>query len=112
MSLLRMLHLAGMVGVGAGLLAAGPMSGADGFVILLVASGVAMVALDLWANPQYLSQAAGLAILVKLGLLLWYLLDALQRPWLFWLILGVSSLAAHAPARLRHRRLLGSGRSR
>jgi hypothetical protein len=109
-SALRMLHLAGMVGVGAGLLAAGAVPGEDAFVMLLVASGVAMMALDAWSNPLYLRQAAGVAIALKLGLLLWYLLDAGQRPWLFWLVLAVSVLAAHAPARLRHRTLLGRRR--
>jgi hypothetical protein len=106
-SVLRMLHLAGMVGVGAALLAAAPVPGEDAFAMLLVVSGVAMMALDAWSNPLYLRQAAGIAIAFKLGLLLWYLFDAAQRPWLFWLILAVSALAAHAPARLRHRRVLG-----
>lgn len=109
-SILRMLHLAGMVGVGAGLVSVAPVPGEDLFVVTLVVTGVAMMALDSWSNPHYLRQAAGIAIAIKLGLLAWYLLDAGQRPWLFWLILALSSLAAHAPARLRHRMLLGSGR--
>lgn len=105
-----MLHLMGMVGVGAGLLTAVPPPGEDAFVVVLVASGVAMMALDSWSNPLYLKQAAGVAIALKLGLLLWYLLDPGRRIGLFWLILAVSSLTAHAPARLRHRTILGRGR--
>jgi hypothetical protein len=111
-SLLRMAHLIGMVGVGAGLLVAVPVAGFDGFVIMLVASGVAMLALDFWANPHYSREAAGIAVLAKLCLLLWYVLDAAQRPWLFWVILAVSTLAAHAPARLRHRRILGRAKGK
>jgi hypothetical protein len=106
-SVLRMLHLVGMVGVGAALLVAAAVPGEDAFAMLLVVSGVAMMALDAWSNPVYLKQVAGIAIAFKLALLLWYLFDAAQRPWLFWLILAVSSLAAHAPARLRHRRVFG-----
>lgn len=102
-----MLHLVGMVGVGAALLVAAPVPGVDAFAMLLVISGVAMMALDAWSNPVYLKQVAGIAIVFKLVLLLWYLLDAAQRPWLFWLILAISSLSAHAPARLRHRRVPG-----
>ena len=109
-SLLRMLHLAGMVGVGAELLVAAPVAGYDAFVILLVGSGAAMLALDFWSNPQYPTQFAGVAIIVKLGLLAWYVADSGQRMWLFWVVLAWSTLAAHAPARLRHRRALGLGK--
>lgn len=109
-SVLRAMHLAGMVGVGAGLLGAAPAMGVDAFLALLVISGVAMVSLDFWSNPGYPRQVAGAAMLAKLGLLVWYALDVGHRIWLFWLILAVSSLTAHAPARLRHRRLIRSGK--
>lgn len=91
------------MGVGAGLLTGKAADGEVGFVVLLVLTGVAMAALDFWANPRYLDQWAGLAVLVKLGFLGAYLLASSQRHWLFWVILAISTLAAHAPARLRHR---------
>jgi len=109
-SALRMLHLAGMVGVGAELLVAGPVAGYDAFVMLLVASGAAMLALDFWSNPLYPTQFAGVAVLIKLGLLAWFVSAPGQRMWLFWIVLGWSTLAAHAPARLRHRRAIGPSR--
>lgn len=111
-SLLRMLHLAGVVGVGAELLTHAPVAGYDAFVMILVGSGAAMMALDFWSNPQYITQVAGVAVFVKLGLLAWFAADPEQRMWLFWIVLGWSTLAAHAPARIRHRRALGSGRRR
>jgi len=86
------------------------VTGYDAFVILLVGSGAAMLALDFWSNPQYPAQFAGVAIIVKLGLLAWYVADSGQRMWLFWVVLAWSTLAAHAPARLRHRRALGLGK--
>lgn len=100
---LRAAHLAGVVGVGAGLLAgsasAGPFAG------LLVISGLLMAALDAWSNPVWLRELAGLSLLVKLVLLLWFAADEAARPALFWIILVFSTLFSHAPASFRHRQL-------
>jgi hypothetical protein len=100
--LLRAAHLAGVVGVGAGLLAAG--GAAAGFVYLMVLSGVAMAMLDAWSRRRWLRELAGLSMLVKFALLGWFAADA-RRPLLFWLILVFSVIFAHAPASFRHRRL-------
>lgn len=100
---LRAAHLAGVVGVGAGLLsgtaAAGPFTG------MLVISGLLMAALDAWSNPVWLREFAGLSLLVKLALLLWFAADEAARPALFWTILVFSTLFSHAPASFRHRQL-------
>lgn len=101
---LRALHLAGVVGVGAQLLTGLPA--APLFAALLVASGVAMAALDAWSNREYLVQYSGAAMLLKLALLVGFLVAAEVRLPLFWIILVLSALVAHAPARLRHRRML------
>lgn len=100
---LRAAHLAGVVGVGAGLLAG--QGAAPGFVPLMVLSGVAMALLDAWANPVWLRELAGLSLLVKFALLGWFVVDDANRPLLFWLILVFSVIFAHAPASFRHRRL-------
>ena len=100
---LRAAHLAGVVGVGAGLLAG--QGAAPGFVQLMVLSGVAMALLDAWANPVWLRELAGLSLLVKFALLGWFVVDDASRPLLFWLILVFSVIFAHAPASFRHRRL-------
>ncbi|WP_398314065.1 hypothetical protein [Zoogloea sp.] len=106
---LRAGHIAGVVGVGAGLLA--PPGGAAvggaavGFVWLMVASGLAMAALDAWSNPVWLQEYAGLSLLAKFALLGWFLADESARPMLFWSILVFSVIFAHAPASFRHRRL-------
>lgn len=106
---LRALHLVGLVGVGAALLAAQPLS-ATPFLLALVGSGIAMLLLDLWAAPAYLAEVAGGAVLVKLALLAWFALDPGHRLPLFWVILLLSATIAHAPARVRHRRLAGVAR--
>lgn len=100
---LRAAHLAGVVGVGAELLAGA--GAAAGFVLLMVVSGVAMAALDAWSNPVWLRELAGLSLLVKFALLGWFVADEARRPLLFWLILVFSVIFAHAPASFRHRRL-------
>ncbi len=64
-----------------------------------------MVGLDLWSNPAYLRQVAGLWMAIKLALVAWLAFDAARAAWLFWLVLVLSVLAAHAPARFRHRDL-------
>lgn len=106
-SLLRVLHLAGVVGVGAGLLVAAPVPAYHVFIVLLVGSGVAMLALDFWSNASYARQLAGVMMFAKLVLLVWFAFDPARRAWLFWTTLAFSTLLAHAPGRFRHRTLFG-----
>ncbi|KAB2969306.1 hypothetical protein [Zoogloea sp.] len=100
---LRAAHLAGVVGVGAGLLAGASASGS--FAGLLVVSGVLMAALDAWSNPVWLREFAGLSLILKFALLLWFAVDEATRPALFWSILVFSTIFSHAPASFRHRQL-------
>lgn len=103
---LRAAHVVGVVGVGAGLLAS-PGGAVTGFAWLMVASGVAMAALDAWSNPVWLREFAGVSLLAKFALLGWFLADDGARPLLFWSILVFSVIFAHAPASFRHRRVGG-----
>ena len=98
---LRAAHLAGVVGVGAGLLATGTPGGV--FVWLMVLSGFAMAGLDAWSNPLWLKEYAGLSLLAKFALLGWFAAHPAARPALFWTILVFSVIFAHAPASFRHR---------
>ena len=103
--MLRAGHLAGVVGVGAGLLAAGGNLSEAGFVVLMVGAGVLMAALDAYANPAWLRELAGVSLVLKFVLLGWYVADPAARPALFWLILVFSVIFAHAPASFRHRQI-------
>jgi hypothetical protein len=78
------------------------------FIITLMLSGIAMLVIDLWAAPGYLAEVAGGAIVVKLSLLVWLVLDPPRQLPLFWTILGFSAVVAHAPAWVRHRRFIGA----
>jgi hypothetical protein len=105
---LRAAHLVGLVGSGAILLAGLPFATHAPFVTLLVASGLAMMAVDLWVAPARFAEVAGAAILLKLLLLVWFVLAAAQRMPIFWGILVFSAIVAHAPAKVRHRRIGGA----
>lgn len=101
---LRALHLVGMVGLGAEIMAGHAQSWSP-FVALLVASGVVMMAVDAWSNREYMRQYCGVGMLLKLALLLWLAADSSLRLGMFWVVLGLSAFIAHAPGSWRHRRL-------
>ena len=105
---LRAVHLVGLVGTGAVLLGSVPLAASMPFVMTLMLSGIAMLAIDLWAAPGYLAEVAGGAILLKLVLLGWLALDPPRQLPLFWAILVFSAVVAHAPAWVRHRRFIGA----
>ena len=109
---LRTVHLVGLVGTGAALLGSEPLVASMPFVMTLMLSGIAMLAIDLWAAPGYLSEVAGGSILLKLALLVWLALDPPRQLVLFWAILVLSSVVAHAPAWVRHRRLIGARKAK
>jgi hypothetical protein len=105
-NLLRTLHVAAMVGCGAGILTASPIADWNYYAYALLGSGLCILCLDRWANPQYFRQLDGLTVVVKLlvfAMLMW-LLGAVPA---FWVTLVISVLTAHAPGRLRHWRWSG-----
>ncbi len=104
-SLLRALHIASLVGVGAALLGNGAGVTSSGFAFLLIASGSAIMVLDRWSDPAYLRQANGLAMLVKVLALYVVVFAYGMSQALFWSVLILSVLITHAPARIRHRKL-------
>ena len=103
--ILRALHLAAVILLGAVLLGAPLDTGRA--AIGVAATGFAMFALDIWRKPQHLREAAGIAVLLKLVLVGWMVFDAAAQQILFWLIVAGSAIAAHAPARFRHALLFG-----
>lgn len=102
-NLMRALHLAGVAGFAAAVLAAGP-HGLRWAVVLLV-SGAVMMALDAWSELAYLRQVQGLAMVLKLLLVVAMIAWADGRQALFWLLVVFSALLSHAPGRLRHYRI-------
>jgi hypothetical protein len=102
--LLRIGHVAGVVGVGAAVLRGEVPTGL--FPVLLVACGLGIASLDRWSNRAYLKQVSGLAVLLKIALLLALATFAAFGNTAFWILLVFSVAIAHAPGRVRHRRVL------
>lgn len=98
--LMRSLHLAGVVWLGAALIA-GQGTGRAA-ALLMLASGFAMLVMDLKAGRIVLRELAGAFVLVKLALVGWMALDARQALWIFWVLLVGSSIVSHAPKHFRH----------
>jgi hypothetical protein len=102
-NLLRIVHIAGLAGISAVVLAGA--GGAMQWGLLMAASGLVIVGLDAWANPLYFRQASGLGTLLKIGLVLLLVAWEAARLPLFWFVLAFSVALSHAPGRIRHRKL-------
>lgn len=100
---LRSIHLAGVVLLGAALLGHGSTTTGTWLILL---SGLAMFAGDVWANPGHLREVAGCSVLLKLALVAAMAAYPALALAGFWVILVLSTLLSHAPGALRHKRLL------
>lgn len=98
----RTLHLIGIAGLGGGFLYPSLDDEWLRYLYLTLVSGSALVFLSLWSNGVWLVQLRGQAVLLKVLLL------ALMRFWpdlrlpLFVMVILVSGVFAHAPARVRY----------
>ena len=99
---LRTFHLIGMCGLGGGLFLPFPPSLLTPSMTLLVATGTAMVAVELWSNGVWLIQVRGLAIMMKIVLLM---LIFVTKEWAEPLLLSIivlSGVISHAPGDVRY----------
>jgi hypothetical protein len=103
---LRTLHLIGTAGIGGAYLLGSAPPGWLYFLWLTLASGIAMMAIEVWGNGVWLVQVRGVAILAKLALLVAMPLFPDSAAAIFTLVIVVSAAGAHAPGRLRHYSLL------
>jgi hypothetical protein len=82
---------------------------------LTILSGIGLMALEVYAQGLYwLFLGKGLAVLVKLGLLLAIPFFWEARIWLLLLVVGIASVGSHMPGRYRHYsflhgRVIGAG---
>lgn len=97
---LRSAHLVGVVWLGAAIVSNQPPQMQP--AVLMGASGLAMLAMDLAAGRLSLRELAGAFVVLKLVLVGWMVIDPSQARWIFWLLLVVSSVTAHAPKDVRH----------
>lgn len=78
------------------------------FLYATIASGAGMMVLELVATCRWLVTGAGLAVLVKLAVLLCVPLFWEHRVALLVVVIVIASVAAHMPARWRHRSFTGA----
>ena len=110
---LRTLHLLSIAGVGGGILFGLEKELWDSYWWLAIVSGGLMMLMDMVANPVWILQLRGVAIMMKLLLLL-LLLDYPQwGSFILVLIIVMSGVISHAPGKLRyyslyHRRVIAS----
>jgi len=104
--LLRTVHLVGVAGLGGAFLYRVPSELPNDlwmpWLFVTLISGVLMLALEVWSNGAYLVQGCGLAVLAKILLLAVLPLFEPPQTGLFLLVMVLSGLASHAPARVRH----------
>ena len=99
---LRTLHLLGTAGVGGAFLYGASPELWLPYLWLVAGSGAGMVMLQVWGNPLWLVQLRGVAILVKLGLILMLLSTGVAELALFVAVLVISGVISHAPGDVRY----------
>ena len=98
---LRGLHLAAVVSLGAAFLGASLSVQQQSLAVFI--SGFAMLIVDAWCKPSMLWEWSGAALIMKLAMVVWMGLDAELSLPIFWLVLVWSAIFAHAPASFRHK---------
>ncbi|HHJ80201.1 MAG TPA: hypothetical protein ENJ65_01055 [Candidatus Tenderia electrophaga] len=99
---LRTTHLIGITGMATYVLNNTLITGWLFYIHLTIASGVAIMLLDIWSNGVWLLQLRGQAIIAKLILFAGLLLTEQHNTLLFFSIIIISGLIAHAPSNVRY----------
>ena len=99
---LRTLHLLGIAGLGGGFLYPGLESDWLGYLYLTTFSGIGLTLISIWSNGIWLLQLRGQAILLKVLLLSLIPLWPELRLLLFVLVIVISGVISHAPAKVRY----------
>ena len=99
---LRTLHLLSLAGVGGGVLLGLEQSLWTNYWWLALVSGGLMMLMDIISNPVWVVQVRGLAILLKLVLLIFLVNYPDWDGFLLVVIIIISSVISHAPAKLRY----------
>ncbi|MDH3317741.1 MAG: hypothetical protein OER43_18500 [Gammaproteobacteria bacterium] len=99
---LRTAHLLGVAGMGGALLGGVAQTAWLPYLYLTLATGLAMMALELWSSAIYLLQVRGQATLLKVALLAAIpLTPGLEAP-VVALTIVISGVVSHAPASVRY----------
>jgi hypothetical protein len=110
---LRTLHLLGVAGVGGGVLFKIDEQLWLNYWWLALASGILLMMIDIISNPVWIVQLRGMVIFAKLVLLVFMVKYPDWAASLLIIIIVVSGVISHAPAKIRyyslyHRRVIES----
>lgn len=99
---LRTLHLIGVAGLGGGFLYGAEPAMWMPYLWLTVATGMAMVIVELCSTGLWLIQVRGMSVVIKLALVAWLLrTEHLELPLMITVIV-ISGVVSHAPAGVRY----------
>jgi hypothetical protein len=107
---LRTVHLIGVAGLGGGFLYQAPQAAWLPYLVLSIASGFAIMCLDIWTDGIWLIQLRGIAILIKLIVLLCVPFFGGYEPYVLVIVIVISGLIAHAPGDVRYFSIFHGGR--
>ena len=99
---LRTLHLVGIAGFSGLFLFQLPAEIWQPYARLAVTTGLAMLLLEIWTDGICILQLKGLAIFVKLAILLSIVIFPQIGQLGFWTIILISGYFSHAPGRVRY----------
>jgi len=99
---LRTLHLLAVAGVGGGILFGLEEGLWLNYWWLALVSGGLMMLIDIISNPVWIVQVRGLAIFLKLILLVFLGSNPALDVWLLAVIIIISGIISHAPGTLRY----------
>ena len=99
---LRTMHLIGIAGLGGGFLYQSPSEVWLPYLILSIASGSGLMCLAIWTDGIWFIQLRGIAILIKLILLLSIPLLKGYGGYALIIIIVISGVIAHAPGDVRY----------
>lgn len=109
--LLRAAHLVAVIGLSAGVWGT-PAIHDPRWTSAVVASGLALFAIDYWGRPDRLREVSAASLLAKLALVALIIVLPEWQLVLFWSVVIWSVIFAHAPASFRHARIGGANPNR
>lgn len=99
---LRTLHLLGTAGVGGGVLYNLSQQFWFPYLWLVIFSGLAIIAVEIWSNGIWLIQIRGLVIVIKILLISILLFEESFAMIVLIIIIGLSGIISHAPGNVRY----------
>lgn len=103
---LRTIHLIGLLGLAGGVLFQAAHELWFPYLLATILSGLAMITISIWSNGKWILQNRGLAIIIKMLVLLLLPVFPNFELALLVIVVAISGISSHAPARFRYYSIL------